>query len=62
VREVPHRLDYYRQQRDLALEQAEGGDVDREGWLRIADEWQKLLDTLAVELNQSQPDTHVLDL
>ena len=62
IRAVPHRLDYYREQRDLALQQAESDDVDRDGWLRIASEWQTLLDTLAAELSQSQPDKYVLDL
>ena len=37
-------VEHYRQQREIALQQAEGGSVDRDGWLRIAEEWRKLLD------------------
>ena len=62
IRAVPQQLDYYREQRDLALQQAETADVDREGWLRIAAEWQKLFESLAAEVGKSQPDKHVLDL
>jgi hypothetical protein len=35
--------EYYRQQRDEALRLAKREGGDREGWLRIAAEWQKLL-------------------
>jgi hypothetical protein len=47
---VPQRLEYYRQQSELACQQAEREGSDREGWLRIADEWQKLHDALARDL------------
>ena len=61
---MPHRLEFYRQQRDQALKHAEEADVDREGWLRIAAEWQILLETLSAELGHPEiekPDSHVLD-
>ena len=47
---MPHRLEYYRQQSELARQQAEREDCDQEGWLRIANEWQKLHDALARQL------------
>lgn len=49
---MPHRLEYYRQQRDQAREQARrlDGDGDREGWQRLAEEWQNLLDALSADL------------
>ena len=49
---MPHRLEYYRQQRDLALKQAENDSLDKAGWLRIATEWQTLLDALSAELDR----------
>lgn len=60
---MPHRLDYYRQQRDQALEHAEHGDGDREAWRRLAEEWQKLLDAVSAELaekhnNLDEPKPH----
>ena len=61
---MPDRLEFYRQQRDDAFQHAESGGVDREGWLRIAAEWQALLDAVAAELGQPEaekPDSHVLD-
>jgi hypothetical protein len=47
---VPHRLEYFRQRRDQAREQAANGDGDRAAWGRLAAEWQKLLEAVAAEL------------
>ena len=46
------RLDYYREQRAQALEHAERDNVDRAGWLRIAEEWQKLIEALSCDPDQ----------
>ena len=58
---VPQRLAYYLQQRDQALKQAEDEIFDKEGWLRIAREWQQLHDALAAQLGDTPPDQHVLE-
>ena len=60
---MPDRIDYLLKQRDQALRHADGAGVDRAGWLRIADEWQKLLDALPADLHRhaEKPDTHLLD-
>ncbi len=49
-------LEYYREQRAQALEHAQGDDVDRAGWLRIAEEWQKLIEALSGDPGQPPPE------
>ena len=48
----PDRLAYYRQQAAIALQQVERSEAkeDREVWARIAEEWQRLHDSLAREI------------
>ena len=50
------RLEYYRQQRAQALEHAEQSNVDRAGWLRIAEEWQKLIEAQSRALGEPPPE------
>ena len=53
---MPDRLEYYREQHRLALEHAQRENVDRAGWLRIAEEWQKLIEAQSRELGQVPPE------
>ena len=48
----PDRLAYYRQQGAIALQQAKECNTqeDREVWVNIAEEWQRLHDALARDL------------
>jgi hypothetical protein len=56
---MSHPIDYYREQLNKALLEAERpGNADRAGWIRIAAEWQKLLDALPKEAG---PETHLID-
>jgi hypothetical protein len=57
---VPQR-EYFQQQRALALQQAQNDVLDTQGWLRIAAEWQKLIDALPADLGPDKPETHLLD-
>jgi hypothetical protein len=64
---MPHRLEYYLQQAEVALEEANRATPgpDRATWLRIATEWQHLHDTLTADLRglpPGKPDPHVLDV
>ena len=62
--DVTDRLDYYREQAAQALRLAEESttDHDRATWLGIAMEWQKLYETLTIEMTGETPSKHVLDL
>ena len=46
--------DHYREQRDDALRHAESGLGDREAWLRIAAEWQKIIDAVGLDAKQRE--------
>ena len=57
-------LEYYKEQRDFALAQAELETFDRAGWLRLAEEWGKLAEVAAAELEHGDPERpkpHILD-
>ena len=57
---MPHTREYYQKQKELALREAERAGTDRGGWLRIAQEWQRLLDCLD-ERHVESPSIHLLD-
>ena len=57
-------LEYYKEQRDFALAQAELETFDRAGWLRLAEEWAKLAEVAAAEIERGdseKPQTHIID-
>ena len=61
---MPNTLAYYTEQRDQALKQAESDLLDQAGWLRIAQEWQNLIDALSAPPAAGVPENpsqHVLD-
>ena len=49
---MPDRLEFYREQRQQALAHAQRDNADRAGWLRIAEEWQKLIEAQSRQLGQ----------
>ena len=55
-RPMPERLRFYLQRRDEALAEAQKAVTDREGWLHIANEWQKLHDMLKRDLGPNPED------
>jgi hypothetical protein len=57
---MPDDLAYYREQHRLALEQSERENVDKAGWLRIAQEWQKLIEARSRQLSQAPPEKPTL--
>ena len=54
---MPPRLEYFVERRDQALREAERGGVDRAGWLRIAQEWQKVHDAFSPGMDNSPTKT-----